>query len=314
MTAQFTRTLSFGPQEVEVSALALGCMGLAGTWDPEEFSADHLKRGIAALETAVEAGITFYDHADIYGRTMCESVFGEFLDMNSGLRERLFLASKCGIILGDEQTPYHYNLSKPYILESVQGSLKRLQTDYIDLYQIHRPDPHTHPRETASALNQLVKDGLVRYIGVSNHLPSHVLALQAYLDVPIVSTQPAISLWNQETMYNGVLDQALEKNIRPLAYSPLGGGVLAGKNLEKHQDDPRLPKLLTAFEVLGEKYNATPAQLSLAWLMQHPAGIIPLFGSNNPENIREAVGATRIELSHEDWYILWSAGRELPLP
>ncbi|KEO83501.1 aldo/keto reductase [Tumebacillus flagellatus] len=314
MTAKITRTASFGPQAVEVSALALGCMGLAGTWDPQEFSEEHLKRGIAALETAVEAGITFYDHADIYGRTMSESVFGEFLDMNPGLRERLFLASKCGIILGDEQTPYHYNLSKSYILESVQGSLKRLQTDYLDLYQIHRPDPHTHPRETAAALNQLVKDGLVRCIGVSNHLPSQVEALEAYLDVPIVSTQPSISLWNLDTLHNGVLDQCLAKNITPLAYSPLGGGILTGKNWDKVQGDPRVPKLLAAFAELGETYNATPAQLSLAWLMHHPAGIIPLFGSNNPENIREAVAATSLELSHEDWYILWSAGREVPLP
>jgi predicted oxidoreductase len=314
MTAPTIRTTAFGPQEIEVSALALGCMGLAGTWDPEEFTAEHLKRGIAALEAAVEAGITFYDHADIYGRTMSESVFGEFLDLNPGLRERLFLTTKCGIILGDEQTPYHYNLSKPYILESVQGSLKRLQTDYLDLYQIHRPDPHTHPRETAAALNQLVRDGIVRSVGVSNHLPHHVLALQAYLEVPIVSTQPSISLWNQETMYNGVLDQCLEKNIRPLAYSPLGGGVLAGKNLEQFQSDPRLPNLLATFDRLGETYNATPAQLSLAWLMQHPAGIIPVFGSNNPVNIREAAGAARLELSHEDWYVLWAAGREVPLP
>ncbi|PWK15657.1 aldo/keto reductase [Tumebacillus permanentifrigoris] len=314
MTAQTIRTTTLGPNEIEVSALALGCMGLAGTWDPEEFSAEHLKRGITALEAAVEAGITFYDHADIYGRTMSESVFGEFLDLNPGLRERLFLATKCGIILGDEQTPYHYNLSKSYILESAHGSLKRLQTDYIDLYQIHRPDPHTHPRETAEALNQLVRDGVARSIGVSNHLPAHVQALQAYLDVPIVSTQPSISLWNQETMDNGVLAQCLEKNIRPLAYSPLGGGVLAGKNLESVQDDLRLPKLLAVFETLGEKYNATPAQLSLAWLMQHPAGIIPLFGSNNPDNIREAAEATRLHLSHEDWYILWAAGREKPLP
>lgn len=314
MTSETMRTVSFGPQQAEVSQLALGCMGLAGTWNPEEFTADHLKRGITALETAVEVGITFFDHADIYSRTMGESVFGEFLDLNPGLRDRLFLATKCGIILGDEQTPYHYNLSKPYIFESARQSLARLQTEFIDLYQIHRPDPFTHPRETAQALNQLVQDGLVRSIGVSNHLPSQVAALEAYLDVPIASTQPAISLWNQEAMYNGVLDQAMEKNIRPLAYSPLGGGVLAGKQLERFQDDPRLPNLLAVFETLAEKYNATPSQLSLAWLMHHPAGIIPLLGSNNPTNIREAAHATRIVLSHEDWYLLWSAGRHQPLP
>ncbi|MGZ4163208.1 MAG: aldo/keto reductase [Tumebacillaceae bacterium] len=314
MSKQTLPTVPLGPDGIEVSALALGCMGLAGTWNPSDYTDEHRKRGFLALETALEAGITLYDHADIYGNKLCESLFGEFLQANPGVREQIVIATKCGIVFADERGAYRYNLSPTYILESATQSMQRLHIDMIDLYQIHRPDPHTHPRETASALNQLVREGRVKMIGVSNHFPSQVAALQAYLDVPIVATQPAISLWNLETLHNGVLDQCLERNIRPLAYSPLGGGVLAGRVRDDQEQDPRLAKLRTAFATLGETYQATSAQLSLAWLMQHPAQIIPLFGSNTPANIREAALACNINLSHEDWYALWSAARHDPLP
>jgi predicted oxidoreductase len=307
-------TVTLGPKHVEVSAIALGCMGLAGTWNPKEYTVEHKKRGFLALETSLEAGISFYDHADIYGSTLCESLFGEFLQDNPGVREKIVIATKCGIVFADENGSYRYNLSASYILKSVAQSMQRLHIDTIDLYQIHRPDPHTHPRETARALNQLVREGRVHMIGVSNHSPSQVVALQTYLDVPIVSTQPAISLWNLEALDNGVLDQCMERDIRPLAYSPLGGGVLAGRVRTDQEHDPRLANLRSTFVVLGEKHQATSAQLSLAWLMQHPAQVIPLFGSNTPANIREAVEACEVHLSHEDWYSLLSAARHQPLP
>ncbi|MGB8954554.1 MAG: aldo/keto reductase [Tumebacillaceae bacterium] len=314
MTTPTLPTVSIGPDSLEVSALALGCMGLAGTWNPSEFTTEHMNRGLQALEAAVQAGITFYDHADIYGRTLSETVFGEFIKNNPRLRDQLVITTKCGIIFEDEAGPYRYNLSADHIERSVRGSLQRLAIDSLDLYQIHRPDPLTHPRETAGALNRLVRDGLIRHVGVSNHLPAHVQALQAYLDVPIVTTQPSISLWNLETLHNGVLDQCLEQNIRPLAYSPLGGGVLTMKNPERHADDPRIATLRAAFETLGAKYQATPGQLSLAWLMHHPAQIVPLIGSNDPRNIQEAADACRIRLSREDWYVLWTAARGVALP
>ena len=314
MTTSTLPSVAIGPNGLEVSAIALGCMGLAGTWDPSEFTAEHMKRGLTALEAAVEAGITFYDHADIYGRTLSETVFGEFMKNSPSLRDQLVITTKCGIVFEDEQGPYRYNLSADYIERSAHGSLKRLHIDSLDLYQIHRPDPLTHPRETAGALNRLVREGLIRHVGVSNHFPSQVLALQEYLDVPIVSTQPSISLWNLEALHNGVLDQCLERNIRPLAYSPLGGSVLTMHNPERHADDPRLATLRAAFDALCPKYEATPGQLSLAWLMQHPAQIVPLIGSNNPRNIQEAAAACSIRLSREDWYVLWTAARGVALP
>lgn len=315
MVGKLLPTTPIGPDGVKVSALGLGCMGLAGTWNPAEFTPEHQRRGILALETAVEEGITLFDHADIYGRTLSESVFGHFLASNRSLRDSLFIASKCGILFADEEGPQRYNLSAAYIIDSVEHSLQRLQIDQLDLLQLHRPDPFTHPRETASALNQLVREERVRYVGVSNYLPAQVTALQAYLDVPIVSTQPSISLWNLEALQNGVLDQSTEQEIRPLAYSPLGGGVLANfAALDRHADDPRAGTLRQTFHALTEKYNTTPAGLSLAWLMHHPARIIPLLGSNRPENIREGVQACQISLTREDWYTLWVAARGIPLP
>jgi predicted oxidoreductase len=314
MTPTKLPTAPIGHTGEQVSAIALGCMGLAGTWNPAEYTSAHRDRAFLALDTAIEEGITFYDHADIYGNRLCEQVFGEYLTANPGVREKLFIASKCGILFADEDGPQRYNLSQSYILNSLEGSLKRLQVEQIDLYQLHRPDPYTHPRETAHTLNQIVREGRVRYVGVSNYSASQIFALQAYIDVPIVSTQPAISLWNLEAMDNGVLDQCLEQNMRPLAYSPLGGGVLTGRNWEQHDKDARVQTLKEAFDKFGDKYDATPSQLSLAWLMHHPARIIPLLGSNRPENIRDGADATRIELSREDWYSLWVTGRGVVLP
>jgi len=308
-------TTPVGPHGIEVSSLGLGCMGLAGTWNPSEFTPEHQKRGILALEAAVEEGITFFDHADIYGRTLSESVFGHFVASNRTLRDQLFIATKAGILFADEQGPQRYNLSADYLFTSVTNALHRLQLEQIDLFQLHRPDPYTHPRETAQALNQLVREERVRYVGVSNYFPSQVTALRAYLDVPLITTQPSISLWDLDALHNGVLDQCTELDIRPLAYSPLGHGVLANfANLDQHAADPRTATLRQTLLELGETYDATPAQLSLAWLMHHPARIIPLLGSNRPENIREGVKACHIQLTRDDWYKLWVAARGIPLP
>ena len=169
--------------------IALGCMSLTGTWNPKDVDAEVEQRAIHAFEAAYEAGITFYDHADIYGGGSCEEVFKKCLQAVPGAREKIQIATKGGIRSG------HYNLSAPYLKECIARSLRRMGIEYIDLYQVHRPDPYTHPRETASLLNDAVKQGVVRQIGVSNYYPEQVRALQTYLDVPIVSNQVRISLY-----------------------------------------------------------------------------------------------------------------------
>lgn len=319
-------TQPFGVTQTPVSRIALGCMGLAGTWNPAEVRPENVRKAVAAFETALEVGITFYDHADIYGGTACESIFKDCLAAVPGSREKIFIATKVGIRSG------FYDHSPDYIRTSIQGSLKRLGIDSVDLYQLHRPDPLSHPAETAKVLDQLVRDGLVKNIGVSNYYPHQTKALQKYLESPIVSNQISLSLLRLDPIYegaaggraqsgnagsdagDGVLDQCEEMGMTPLAYSPLGGGRLSGRR-EIPADNEPVNRTLTALREMSDTYGgATPGQLATAWLLKHPAGIIPLVGSNNPDHIREAAGAASIELSREDWYKLWVAARGVRVP
>ncbi len=319
-------TQTFGPQGATVSHIALGCMGMAGTWNPAEVGPDNVRRAVAAFEAALDAGITFYDHADIYGGTACESIFKQCLAAVPGARERIFIATKVGIRQG------FYDHRPDYIRSSILGSMERLGVDYVDLYQLHRPDPLSHPAHTAEVLDQLVAQGLVRAVGVSNYYPHQTAALQKYLRAPIASNQISLSLLRLDPIYegaagqtdpskpggagDGVLDQCLEMGITPLAYSPLGRGLLSGRKEvpadESHADARRT---LDALQKMGPAYGgATPTQLALAWLLAHPSGVIPLVGSNDPAHIREAAGAAEIALSREDWYQLWVASRGERVP
>jgi predicted oxidoreductase len=316
-------TQPFGPKHVPVSRVALGCMGLAGTWNPAEVGPEHRKRAIAAFEAALDAGITFYDHADIYGGTACESIFKDCLAAVPGSRERIFIATKFGIRDG------YYDHSPKHIRASIRGSLDRMGVDYVDLYQVHRPDPLADPRMTAEALDALVDEGLVRLIGVSNYYPHQTLALRRYLRAPFVSNQVSISLLRLAPIYeghagattegsgDGVLDQCAELGITPLAYSPLGAGWLTGRKAPPadHPQRAQIERTLAALREMSGAYDgATPTQLAIAWLLRHPANIIPIVGSNDPKHIHEAAAATRIELSRTDWYKLWAAARGEEVP
>ena len=312
-------TQEFGPEKIPVSRIALGCMGLAGTWNPAEVGPENRKRAIASFEAALEAGITFYDHADIYGGTACESIFKDCLQAVPGSRERIYIATKVGIRSG------YYDHSPEHIRQSVEGSLQRMGIDTIDLYQLHRPDPLGHPAQTAKVLDALIAEGKIKAVGVSNYYPQQTLALMQYLQTPIVSNQIALSLLHLPPIYegregqggDGVLDQCEQFDITPLAYSPVGGGWLSGRREipADHPNRERIERVLEALRELAPAYdNATPTQLALAWLLRHPAQIIPLVGSNKPEHIYEAAGAANIELSRTDWYKLWVASRGQRVP
>jgi predicted oxidoreductase len=318
-------TQTLGENGPRVSRIALGCMGLAGTWNPQEVGPEHRQKAIAAFEAALDAGINFFDHADIYGGTACESIFKDCLAAVPGSREKIVIATKFGIRSG------YFDHSPEHIKNSIRGSLDRMGIAYVDVYQIHRPDPLGHPEQTAAMLDALVDKGLVRHIGVSNYYPHQTLALKKYLRAPIVSNQIAISLLRLDPIYegqagpsrptgpggDGVLDQCEELKITPLAYSPVGGGWLSGRREvpADHGNRETIERTLKALRDMGEAYGgATPTQLALAWLLKHPVGIIPLVGSNNPEHIREAAGAASIELSRTDWYKLWVAARGERVP
>ena len=318
-------TQKLGTSDITVSRIALGCMGLAGTWNPSEVGPENKRKAIAAFEAALEAGITFFDHADIYGGTACESIFKDCLAAVPGIRDKIVIATKFGIRAG------YFDHSPDHIRASIQGSLERMGLDYVDLYQIHRPDPLAHPKETARVLDELVGQGLVKQIGVSNYYPQQTLALKEHLNAPIVSNQIDISLLRRDPIYegaagptrpigpggDGVLDQCLQMQITPLAYSPLAKAALSGTRPPKN-DDPKkaeIERTVAALKEVGPSYNgATPTQIALAWLLRHPSGIVPLIGSNNPDHIKEAAGAAHIHVSRTDWYKLWVAARGERVP
>ena len=304
---------SIGGDGPRVARIGLGCMTLSGTWDAAEVGPTHRARAIAAFEAALEAGITLYDHADIYGDGSCEALFADCLRAVPGSRERIAIATKCGIREG------RYDLRASYIESSVERSLRRLGTDYIDLFQLHRPDPLAHPGESAGALNGLLRRGLIRAVGVSNYFPEQVRALARYLDAPLCSNQIEIHLARLEPIYEGLdggdgtLDQCLALGMTPLAYSPLGQGIITGSR-QHPAGEARGVALRAELAAQAERHAATPVQVALAWLLAHPAGIIPLVGSANPDHIREAAAAAQLTLPREDWYRLWVAARGQALP
>lgn len=272
-----------------------------------------------AVEAALEAGYTLFDHADIYCQGRAEEVFGRLLSEMKGLRERMVIATKCGIRLPGDPAPdsaYRYDFSREYILQQCEASLRRLQIDRIDVYQLHRPDWLMNAEEVAGAFSELKQQGKVRYFGVSNFSPSQVDLLQSAFGDPLVVNQVEISLCQQSTFTDGTLDQCQQKKIVPLAWSPLGGGILGSGATEVlgHQAKYDVARLGTALDGVAAAHGTTREVIALAWLLKHPSGIVPIIGSTRPERIRAAVKATEVQLSREEWYRLLTAARVEPLP
>ena len=300
--------------------IALGCMGLIGTWNAADMKAENERRAIDAFGAALESGITFFDHADIYGGGTCEEVFAQCLAAFPDARDKIQIATK-GTIGGGV-----YNASQENLEKCIERSLRRMKIEHIDLYQVHRPDPFTHPRETARVLDNAVKSGKIGAVGVSNYFPEQVRALQTFLETPLVSNQIEISLERLDPIYEGLeaggnvggkgligdgtLDQCMAMDMTPLAWSPLGGGKIA----RGEATTERQKTLQTKLKELSEKLEASPIQIALSWLLSHPAGILPLVGSANPAHICEAAQAAHLRLSRDDWFALWSAawGRNPP--
>lgn len=313
------KTQRLGTSLLNSTRLAYGCMRLPGVWDPAQIGKEHKARARAALLAAFEAGYTLFDHADIYCRGACEQLFGDLLRDTPSLRAADFIvATKCGIRFPNDPpgAPHRYDFSKQHILWSCDQSLKRLGVERIDLYQLHRPDLLMNPPEIAEAFAELKKAGKVRYFGVSNFSPSFVNCLQSALPDPLVVNQVEIHLGRLACFYDGTLDQCIEKKMTPLAWSPLGGGWLGtgGVIPEKHPNKENAAALQKMLDEMSARYAVSRTVLALAWLLKHPAGILPIVGSCKPENIRDAVRADAVELSREDWYTLLRTARGEGLP
>ena len=282
-----------------VGALGFGCWRLVG---------DNVAEATTRIETALECGMTLIDNADVYGLDWggkafgeSETLLGKVLAASPELRPRMVLASKGSIIPG---VPYVANAL--YLNAAVDASLARLQSEHIDLYQIHRPDMFAHPAETAGALDGLVQAGKIGRVGVSNYTRAQTDALRHFLKAPLVSVQSEYSLNHLEPLRDGTLDDCMRHDTAFLAWSPLGGGALLGQDLP-----PALGKLLDA---LAERESTDRAGIALAFVLAHPAKPVALLGSQSVARMKAAQKATQLTLTRSDIYALIEAAEGVPLP
>ncbi|MEU9751055.1 aldo/keto reductase [Streptomyces niveus] len=307
--------------------LLYGCMGLGGAWDTTPYGPGDIDAAEAAVQAALDIGITTFDHADIYRHGKSEAVFGEVLSRTPGLRERVVLQTKCGIRLADGDRPGIYDLRAASIVRRVEESLTRLRTDVIDVLLLHRPDPLADPDEVAGALTSLHEQGLVRRFGVSNMGGAQIAQLKSALGLPLVANQLEMSLQRRDWVEAGVLvntpaaadlgyalgttEYCRANGIALQAWGALAQGRYTGR--EETPDEVATARLVAS---LAEAKNTTPETILLWWLRRHPAGIAPVVGSARPERIRACADAAvrEPELGHEEWYDLWLTARGAPLP
>ncbi|MAU26643.1 MAG: aldo/keto reductase [Muricauda sp.] len=264
------------------------------------------KEMVDLMQHCLEIGITSFDHADIYGDYQNEQVFGDAFAESGIAREQVQFISKCGIQMtqGRNNMVKHYQYDRAYIIWSVEESLKKLKTDYLDLMLLHRPSPLMHPDEIAQAVQTLMKDGKIKQFGVSNFTPSQIALIETH--VPVEANQVEFSLLHCDPMYDGTFDDCIINKRKAMAWSPLGG-FFSGNSEQKH----RLTKVLST---LVKKYGVAADVLLLTWLMRHPSKVFPVVGTTNKERLSMARQATQIELGLEDWFMLLEAslGHEVP--
>lgn len=283
----------------EVGPLALGCWRLTGSDNDN----------IAVVATAVDLGMNLIDNADVYGLDWggthfgaCEEALGRVLTAVPGLRERIVLATKGGIIPG-----IPYDSSGDYLITACEASLRRMKVETIDLYQIHRPDMFTHPEEIARAFTSLRTRGLVREFGVSNYTVTQTLALNGFLDTGLASTQPQFSAAHLDPMRDGTFDLCMEAAIAPLAWSPLAGGRIAtGEGVS--------PELLAVLDELAERENVTRSTIAIAFVLAHPSQPIAILGTTATARLFELAKATTVSLSRTDVYRIVQSSEGVPLP
>lgn len=305
------KTINLGKSGLKVPAVAVGCMRMG---DLEQKEADNY------IAEAVDMGAVFFDHADIYGAGKCEEMFGKYLHKNPALRDRIILQSKCSIVPG-----VMYDCSKEHILESVDGILKRLQTEYLDVLLLHRPDALVEPEEVAEAFDLLESSGKVRHFGVSNHKPSQIRLLKKYVKQDIAADQLQFSIPNSQMVANGmevnmltegaadrdgsVLDFCRLEDITIQTWSPFQYGFFEGVYL----DNAKFGPLNDTLDAIGRKYGVSKAAVGVAWILRHPAKTQVIVGTTNPERLKAMCKGSEVVLTREEWYEIYrAAGHKIP--
>ena len=304
------RTMKLGASALEVPVVAIGCMRIKAL---DKTAAERF------VQTSLEIGANFFDHADIYGGGACEEIFADAIRMNATTREKIILQSKCGIRKG------MFDFSKEHIMESVHGSLRRLRTDYLDVLLLHRPDALVEPEAVAEAFHQLESTGKVRHFGVSNQNPMQIQLLQKAVRQPIVANQLQLSITNATMISSGinvnmenaaavnrdgsVLDFCRLHDITIQPWSPFQHGFFKGAFL----GNEKFPELNQCIDRVAAKHSVSNTTIAIAWLLRHPAKFQPVIGTTNPQRLRDAVTASDVQLSREEWYEIYrAAGNVLP--
>ena len=304
------RTLKLGGSTLDVPVIAVGCMRLDSMdrQDAERF-----------VHTALDEGANFFEHADIYGGGRCEEIFADAAGMSSSVRGKVILQSKCGI------RPGMFDFSREHILASVDGSLKRLKTDYLDVLLLHRPDALVEPEEVAVAFDELEQSGKVRHFGVSNQHPRQIDLLKKYVRQPLVANQLQLSITNANMITSGfnvnmensaainrdggILDYCRLHDLTIQPWSPFQFGFFEGVFL----GSDKFPELNAKIAEVAQKYGVSDTTVVMAWLLRHPAQMQPVTGTMNTGRLKDCCKASEVHLTREEWYaILLSAGNVLP--
>lgn len=305
------KTMKLGKSDLQIPVIAVGCMRINGLNRTE---------AEAFVQTALDNGANFFDHADIYGRGVCEEIFAEAIHMNSDIREKIILQSKCGIVPGKM-----FDFSKEHILKSVDDSLKRLKTDYLDVLLLHRPDTLVEPEEVAEAFDKLQSSGKVRNFGVSNQNPMQIQLLQKTLKQPIVANQLQLSITNStmisaginvnmlnEAAVNrdgGILEFCRLNDITIQPWSPFQYGFFEGVFL----NNEKFPELNSKIDEIAAKYEVTNTTIAMAWILRHPAHMQPVTGTMNADRLKDCIKAADVYITREEWYEIYrAAGNILP--
>ncbi|EHB64039.1 MULTISPECIES: aldo/keto reductase [Paenibacillus] len=304
------KTIKLGSSSLEVPVVAVGGMRINSL---DKAEAERF------VQTALEEGANFFDHADIYGGGACEEIFSEAIHMSASVREQIILQSKCGIRQG------MFDFSKEHILNSVDGILKRLNTEYLDVLLLHRPDALVEPEEVAEAFDQLERSGKVRHFGVSNQNPMQIQLLKKAVKQPIVANQLQLSITNATMISSGinvnmenesavnrdgsVLDFCRLHDITIQPWSPFQYGFFEGVFL----GSDKFPELNRQIDEIAEKYGVSNTTIAIAWLLRHPARMQPVIGTMNIDRLKDCIKASDIVLTREEWYAIYrAAGNILP--
>ncbi len=282
-----------------------------GAWRMNDGAGSTPAQALEKIELCLDQGITTFDHADIYGNYSCEQLFGDALRLKPALKSRMQLVSKCDIMLLSDKFPErrvkYYDTSAAHIEASVDSSLRKLGVERLDVLLIHRPDPFMNAAETGDCLDRLVQAGKIGAAGVSNFKAWDWSLLQSCMKTPLVTRQLEISLLERSVFLDGTLAQCQQNKVHPMAWSPLAGGNLFSQSAAALRVQPALERLAKAFGV-------APDAVAVAWLLAHPAGILPVMGTNHPARIRALSDAWRVKMDRETWFELWTlaAGQEVP--